>query len=362
MLTALEAARQCDWSLPATSAATAASRDIAIALGAKHPEAGTCKAIQAVLDQLENPSSFTGNTAAYEKHGAGRGTFMKWKKKLAPILGSLVVDSTDDDLAAALEKSAARQAAPQDGQAVSLPPQFVAHAFSEPSVSGDMLADAAAASGVSLAEALDKLVLSAADRHAAAIVAVDKAEAEAVLREREEAEAAQAAEAATVRARQAAALDDAARARVAAAHLAVEAAAVEAAGEAAVRDDAREAEQRQRAEAAASAAGSSSRDAPPPARADGASSSAAGQTLAAGQRVCIHGVQTRTELNGAYGRVIAVINERGRYAVELEGSREHVQTDRDGWLGACQMVTAPHSQRSGSAAKRRPTEPRLQST
>ena len=82
VLEALEAARQFDWSLPATAAATAAARNLAIVLGAKHPEAGTCKAIQAVLDQLENPSSFTSNSAAYEKHGAGRGTFLKWKKKL----------------------------------------------------------------------------------------------------------------------------------------------------------------------------------------------------------------------------------------------------------------------------------------
>ena len=199
-----------------------------------------------------------------------------------------------------------------------------------------MLADAAAAAGVSLAEALDKLTLSAADRHAAAVVAVDQAEAEAVRMERDAAEAAQdaveaaqAADAAQERARQAAALADSARARVAAAHLAVEAAAVEAAGEAAVRDEAREAEQRQRAEAAAAeAAGSSSGDAPPPTRADGPSSSAAGQTLAAGQRVSIRGVQTRTELNGTYGRVIAFDAERGRIAVKLEGSHRHVQTGR----------------------------------
>jgi len=107
-----------------------------------------------------------------------------------------------------------------------------------------------------------------------------------------------------------------------------------------VRDEAREAEQRQRAEAAAPAAGSSASDAPPPpASADGASSSAAGQTLAAGQRVCIHGVQTRPELNGAYGRVTAFPAELGRYIVALEGSREHVQTYRDGWLwlGVCQI-------------------------
>ena len=90
----------------------------------------------------------------------------------------------------------------------------------------------------------------------------------------------------------------------------------------------REAEARQRAEAAAAAEaakGASSSDAPAPARADGAGPSAAEQPFAAGQRVCIHGVQTRTELNGSYGRVTAFHAERGRYAVELEGSRRHVQ-------------------------------------
>ena len=190
-----------------------------------------------------------------------------------------------------------------------------------------MLADAAAASGVSLEEALDKLTLSAADRHAAAIDAVDRAEAEAVLREREAAEAARAADAAKDRAREAAALAESARARVAAARIAAEAAAVEAAAEAAARDEAREAEARQRAErgGGGGSKGASSGDAPPPARADGAGPSAAEQPLAAGQRVCIRGVQTRTELNGSYGRVTAFHAERGRYAVELEGSRRHVQ-------------------------------------
>ena len=46
------------------------------------PEVGTYRAIQAVLDQVENPSSFPGNRDAWEKHGAGRGTFKKWKKIL----------------------------------------------------------------------------------------------------------------------------------------------------------------------------------------------------------------------------------------------------------------------------------------
>ena len=53
--------------------ATAAARDLAHAFGAVHPEAGTLRAIQAVIDQLDNPSSFARNKDAYEKHGASQG-------------------------------------------------------------------------------------------------------------------------------------------------------------------------------------------------------------------------------------------------------------------------------------------------
>ena len=347
------------------AAGDTAARDLAHAFGAVHPEAGTLRAIRAVIDQLDNPASFARNKDAYEKHGASEATFKKWKKKLAAFVVQEEVDTgtaaVDDAMGAELldalvsypqppspntrplplahtpnqETRAERLTQGQGLQAATLsPPQpFLARAPSPPVVSGDMLADAAAASGVSLAEALDKLKLSAADRHAAAVDKVEQAEAEAVLREREAAEAARAADAAKDRAREAAALAESARARVAAARIAAEAAAVEAAAEAAARDEAREAEARQRAEAAAAAEaakGASSGDAPPPARADGAGPSAAEQPLAAGQRVCIHGVQTRTELNGSYGRVTAFHAERGRYAVELEGSRRHVQVA--GWM------------------------------
>ena len=357
-LAARDAARQAvDWSLPATAATAEVARKLAYDFGYAHPEAGTCKAIHAVLEQLDSPMPLT-NPAAWEKHGVGRGAFKRWNKLLVlDFLGTAEVDSTESSLASALESRDARLARPQGGQAVTLPPLFATLAPPEPGIKGYVVADAADAAGVSLEEALDKLILSAADRHAAAIVAADKAEAEAIIREREAAdaahgaadaaqnaadaareaaEAARAAEAAKERARQAAAEADSARARVAAAHLAKEAAAVEAAGEAAAREEAREAEQRQRAEATAAAAGSSSGDAlpPPPAKADvpdGAGSSAArAQALAAGQRVCINGVQKRSELNGTYGRVLAFHEDRGRYAVELEGSREHVQTCRDG--------------------------------
>ena len=211
--------------------ATAAARDLAHAFGAVHPQTSTLRAIQAVIDQLDNPSAFFRNKDAYEKHGATQVTFNRWKKKLMAFVVEEEVDigtiTEDDALDAALETRAERLTEPQAQavQAERLSPSFLTRAASEPVISGDMLADAAAASGVSLAEALDKLTLSAADRHAAAIVAVDQAEAEAVLRERgaveaaqDAAEAVQAAEAAKDRARQAAALADSARARVAAAH------------------------------------------------------------------------------------------------------------------------------------------------
>ena len=64
--------------------ATAAARDLAHAFGAVHPEAGTLRAIHAVIDQLDNPSSFARNRDAYQKHGASQGTFNKWKEKLRP--------------------------------------------------------------------------------------------------------------------------------------------------------------------------------------------------------------------------------------------------------------------------------------
>ena len=64
--------------------ATAAASDLAHAFGAVHPEAGTLRAIHAVIDQLDNPASFARNRDAYQKHGASQGTFNKWKKKLRP--------------------------------------------------------------------------------------------------------------------------------------------------------------------------------------------------------------------------------------------------------------------------------------
>jgi hypothetical protein len=90
--------------------ATAAARDLAHAFGAVHPEAGTLRAIHAVIDQLDNPSSFARNRDAYEKHGASQGTFNRWKKKLTAFvveeeveIGTVAVEEAlDADLLAAL--------------------------------------------------------------------------------------------------------------------------------------------------------------------------------------------------------------------------------------------------------------------
>ena len=51
------------------------------------------RAIQAVIDQLDNPASFARNKDAYEKHGASQGTFNKWKKKLAAFVVQEEVDT-----------------------------------------------------------------------------------------------------------------------------------------------------------------------------------------------------------------------------------------------------------------------------
>ena len=86
--------------------ATAAARDLAHAFGAVHPEAGTLRAIQAVIDQLNNPSSFARNKDACQKHGASQGTFNRWKKKLMAVIVEEEVDNgtvaVDDAMDAAL--------------------------------------------------------------------------------------------------------------------------------------------------------------------------------------------------------------------------------------------------------------------
>ena len=80
---AFEAARR---QLGDAAAGDAAARDLAHAFGAVHPEAGSLRAIRAVIDQLDNPASFARNKDVYEKHGASQATFNKWKKKLAAFV------------------------------------------------------------------------------------------------------------------------------------------------------------------------------------------------------------------------------------------------------------------------------------
>lgn len=73
-------------------------RDLAQAFGATHPKAGTLRAIQAVLDQIENPSDFTRDQDAYEKHGATKATFCRWKQKLTQQSRSVAVDELSQSL------------------------------------------------------------------------------------------------------------------------------------------------------------------------------------------------------------------------------------------------------------------------
>ena len=97
--------------------ATAAARDLAHAFGAVHPQTSTLRAIQAVIDQLDNPSAFFRNKDAYEKHGATQVTFNRWKKKLMAFVVEEEVDigtiTEDDALDAALETRAERLTEPQ---------------------------------------------------------------------------------------------------------------------------------------------------------------------------------------------------------------------------------------------------------
>ena len=190
-------------------------RDLAQAFGATHPKAGTLRAIQAVLDQIENPSDFTRDQDAYEKHGATKATFCRWKQKLTQQSRSIAVDelaqSLDDgdgdedhdELSVALQRRDARlerhewrreAAEPDLAQApltflVGAPPDLAGRAPSA-------VVDAAEAAGISVAEAFEKLIISAADRHAAAVLEADLADSTVALKEREAREAALAAEAA----------------------------------------------------------------------------------------------------------------------------------------------------------------------
>ena len=103
--------------------ATAAARDLAHAFGAVHPQTSTLRAIQAVIDQLDNPSAFARNKDAYEKHGATQVTFNRWKKKLMAFvveeevdIGTITEDALDANLFAALEHGqSAPLAVPQLG-------------------------------------------------------------------------------------------------------------------------------------------------------------------------------------------------------------------------------------------------------
>eukprot|EP00966_Prymnesium_polylepis_P196252 4548329-Prymnesium_polylepis.2 len=230
-----------------------AIKSLAFTFGAAHPKDSGLRAIRAVLDRLYHPEKYARDQDAWEKHGASQRAFGTWKRKITSVLRAGLADelspqdANDAKMLAALERRETRleQSADSNGRAPEVeqvdgsciachlglqfdPSIFFVGAPSGPSMSG-VVAEAAEAAGVSVAEAVEKLVLSAADRHAAAIAAVDDAEHTAVLRESEAAAAAVAADAAERAATAARDLASAARARVVAAHEAEEAAAREAA-------------------------------------------------------------------------------------------------------------------------------------
>ena len=74
--------------------------------------------------------------------------------------------------------------------------------------------DAAEAAGISVAEAFEKLIISAADRHAAAVLEADLADSTVASKEREALEAALAAEAAETVPKLLPSLDDMSLARL----------------------------------------------------------------------------------------------------------------------------------------------------
>ena len=77
-----EALKAVDWSVSLATLSTRVARNLARIYGFEHPDEDTCRAIQAVLDEFQNSSSFLGNKKAYEKHDASQSAFMEWKKML----------------------------------------------------------------------------------------------------------------------------------------------------------------------------------------------------------------------------------------------------------------------------------------
>ena len=65
---------------------TEAVRDLAHAFGIVRPEAGTLRAIHAVLDQLEHPGKYKRDKDAREAHSAGERTFRKWKHNVNGLI------------------------------------------------------------------------------------------------------------------------------------------------------------------------------------------------------------------------------------------------------------------------------------
>jgi len=71
----------------------ASIRALAVVLGSPRPEAGTLRAIRAVLYKLEHPRTYPRDEDAWAAHGASRATFCKWKQKIHSLVLSIAIDS-----------------------------------------------------------------------------------------------------------------------------------------------------------------------------------------------------------------------------------------------------------------------------
>ena len=85
-------------------------RKLGEALGGKHLEASSDRAILACLDQLEHPEEFSRDQNAWEKHGAKRSAFKSWKRRIRPLmLETAISDASVTDLEALALEDQGRQ-------------------------------------------------------------------------------------------------------------------------------------------------------------------------------------------------------------------------------------------------------------
>ena len=89
------------------------ARQLGEALGGKHLEEGSDRAIVACIDRAVNEKTFRRDQDAWEKHGAGKMAFYAWKKKVRPHVIALLLIAMEGEGAAdgTSEEGAAERAA-----------------------------------------------------------------------------------------------------------------------------------------------------------------------------------------------------------------------------------------------------------